>query len=142
MTSADDLARLSAVIASRRPDRGGDAASSYVARLYAKGLDAVLKKVGEESTELVMAAKDLAASPADATRRQAVINETADLWFHSMIALGQFDLTPADVIAELRRREGLSGLEEFALRKVRERENAEAADGSKPMGPASQEGEP
>jgi phosphoribosyl-ATP pyrophosphohydrolase len=130
MTSDDSLARLAAVIAARRPDRGGDPAASYVARLFDKGLDAVLKKVGEESTELVMAAKDLAVTPADAGRRQALVNETADLWFHSMIALARFDLTPADVIAELRRREGLSGLEAFALRKARERD-AEA-DASPP----------
>lgn len=122
MTSDDSLARLAAVIAARRPDRGGDPAASYVARLFGKGLDAVLKKVGEESTELVMAAKDLDAAPGDAARRQALVNETADLWFHSMIALARFDLSPEDVIAELRRREGLSGLEEFALRKARERD--------------------
>jgi phosphoribosyl-ATP pyrophosphohydrolase len=125
--SDDSLERLAAVIESRLPAHGGDPAASYVARLFAKGLDAILKKVGEESTEVVMAAKDLAAAPQDSARRQAVINETADLWFHSMIALAQFGLKPADVIAELRRREGLSGLEEFALRKAREREDAEAS---------------
>jgi phosphoribosyl-ATP pyrophosphohydrolase len=128
MTSDDSLERLAAVIASRHPDRGGDPATSYVARLFGKGVDAVLKKVGEESTELVMAAKDLAAAPDDAARRQALVNETADLWFHSMIALSQFGLRPADVLTELRRREGLSGLDEFALRKARARE-ADATPG-------------
>lgn len=107
----DTLARLAEVIASRR---GGDPERSYVARLFAKGTDAVLKKVGEEATEVVMAAKD-----GDRTR---IVGEVADLWFHTMITLAAFDLTPADVLAELERREGLSGLEEFALRKVRERE--------------------
>jgi phosphoribosyl-ATP pyrophosphohydrolase len=111
--AADDgtLARLAAVIASRR---GADPDKSYVARLFAKGPDAILKKVGEEATEVVMAAKD--GVP------ERIVGEVADLWFHSMIALAQYGLTPADVLAELERREGLSGLEEFALRKVQQRE--------------------
>jgi phosphoribosyl-ATP pyrophosphohydrolase len=107
----DTLARLAAVIEARR---AGDPDKSYVARLTAKGLDAILKKVGEEATEVVMAAKD-----GDAAR---VTAEVADLWFHSMIALAQFGLKPADVLAELERREGQSGLEEFALRKANQRE--------------------
>ena len=107
----DTLARLAAVIDSRR---GGDPDKSYVARLFAKGPDAILKKVGEEATEVVMAAKD-----GDALRLTA---EVADLWFHSMIALAQYGLTPADVLAELERREGQSGLEEFALRKAKGRD--------------------
>ena len=107
----DTLARLAEVIESRR---GGDAEKSYVARLFSKGTDAILKKIGEEATETVMAAKD--------GDRQKLVYEVADLWFHSMIALAAFDLKPADVLAELERREGLSGLEEFALRKVRQRE--------------------
>lgn len=111
MSNDDTLARLAAVIESRK---GGDPDKSYVARLFHKGTDAILKKIGEEATETVMAAKD-----AD---RQRLVHETADLWFHSMIALAAFDLKPADVLAELERREGLSGLEEFALRKVRQRE--------------------
>jgi phosphoribosyl-ATP pyrophosphohydrolase len=110
-TSNDTLARLAEVIAQRR---GGDPERSYVARLFHKGTDAILKKVGEEATEVVMAAKD-----GDATK---IVYEVADLWFHSMIALAQFGLTPNDVLAELERREGLSGLEEFAARKARERE--------------------
>jgi len=112
MSSGDDtLARLAAVIEARR---AGDPDKSYVARLTAKGLDAILKKVGEEATEVVMAAKDGNAAKLTA--------EMADLWFHSMIALAQFGLKPADVLAELERREGQSGLEEFALRKANQRE--------------------
>jgi phosphoribosyl-ATP pyrophosphohydrolase len=110
-TSDDTLARLAAVIESRR---GGDPDKSYVARLFAKGDDAMLKKVGEEATEVVMAAKDR-----DGPK---LVGEVADLWFHSMIVLAAHGLQPADVLAELRRREGLSGLEEFALRKARTRE--------------------
>jgi phosphoribosyl-ATP pyrophosphohydrolase len=111
MSGNDTLARLADVIETRR---AGDPDKSYVARLFHKGTDAILKKVGEEATELVMAAKD--------GDRQKIVYETADLWFHSMIALAQFGLTPAEVLAELERREGLSGLEEFAARKAKERE--------------------
>jgi phosphoribosyl-ATP pyrophosphohydrolase len=110
-TSNDTLARLAAVIAARR---GDDPDKSYVARLSAKGVDAILKKVGEEATEVVMAAKD-----GDRARLTA---EVADLWFHSMIALAHFGLSPADVLAELERREGQSGLEEFTLRKADRRD--------------------
>jgi len=113
--SQDLLARLAQVIESRKPANGGDPGKSYVARLFAKGTDAILKKVGEEATETVMAAKD--GVP------EKIVYEVADLWFHSMIALAHFGLTPADVLAELVRREGLSGLEEFALRKVAQREH-------------------
>ncbi len=111
----DTLARLAAVIESRR---GASPDASYVARLFSKGTDAILKKIGEEATETVMAAKD--------GDRARIVGEVADLWFHSMVALAAFGLRPADVLAELERREGLSGLEEFALRKVRERERGEA----------------
>jgi phosphoribosyl-ATP pyrophosphohydrolase len=112
MSSANDtLARLAAVIESRKT---ADPDSSYVARLFHKGTDAILKKIGEEATETVMAAKD-----GDAKK---IVYEVADLWFHSMIALASFGLTPADVLAELERREGLSGLEEFALRKAKQRD--------------------
>ncbi|MBU6436740.1 MAG: phosphoribosyl-ATP diphosphatase [Betaproteobacteria bacterium] len=120
MSSTDTLTRLAAVIESRKPAHGGDAERSYVARLFAKGDDAVLKKVGEEATEFVMAAKDARASGST----DKLLYEAADLWFHSMIALAHFGLSPADVLAELERREGLSGLEEAALRKVREREGS------------------
>ena len=112
MNAAEDsLARLADVIESRR---GGDPATSYVARLWSKGPDAVLKKIGEEATEVVMACKD--GEPAK------IVAEVADLWFHSMIALAQHGLRPADVLAELERREGLSGLDEFAARKAQQRE--------------------
>jgi phosphoribosyl-ATP pyrophosphohydrolase len=113
-TSNDTLARLAAVIESRK---SADPDSSYVARLFHKGTDAILKKVGEEATETVMAAKD-----GDAGK---IVYEVADLWFHSMVALAHFGLGPAEVLAELERREGLSGLEEFALRKAAEREAKE-----------------
>jgi phosphoribosyl-ATP pyrophosphohydrolase len=111
MTGNDTLARLAAVIDARR---AGDPDKSYVARLFSKGGDAILKKIGEEATEVVMAGKD-----GDAGK---VVYEVADLWFHSMLLLAQFGLKPADVLAELERREGQSGLEEFAARKMRQRE--------------------
>jgi len=104
--ASDTLARLHGVIEQRK---AGDPDKSYVARLFRKGTDAILKKVGEEATEVVMACKD--GDP------KKIVAETADLWFHSMLALSAFGLAPADVLAELERREVLSGLEEFALRK-------------------------
>ena len=107
----DTLARLAAVIESRR---GADPDKSYVARLFGKGLDAVLKKVGEEATEVVMASKD--------GEPERVVNEVADLWFHTLLVLSAHGVSPADVLAELRRREGMSGLEEFALRKMTTRD--------------------
>jgi phosphoribosyl-ATP pyrophosphohydrolase len=110
-TSNDTLARLAAVIAARRT---GDPDKSYVARLFSKGPDAILKKIGEEATEVVMAAKD-----GDPTK---LVGEVADLWFHTLLALAAFGLEPKDVLAELERREGLSGLEEFAARKAQQRE--------------------
>ena len=118
-TSTDTLARLAAVIDSRKPAAGGDPEKSYVARLLHKGPDAFLKKIGEEATETVMAAKDAELAGGDP---QKLVNEVADLWFHSMIALAHFNLSPLDVVAELARREGLSGVEEKALRTVRVRE--------------------
>ena len=113
-TAIDVLLRLAAVIESRK---GGDPDKSYVARLFHKGTDTILKKVGEEATETVMAAKDLAVQP-NADNRQALVGEFADLWFHSMVAMAHFGVSPADVVAELARREGLSGLEEFAQRQT------------------------
>jgi phosphoribosyl-ATP pyrophosphohydrolase len=89
-----------------------------LARLLHKGPDAFLKKIGEEATEVVMAAKDADAG-GDRTK---VVNEVADLWFHCMIALAHYGLKPADVLAELERREGTSGIEEKALRKAVARE--------------------
>jgi phosphoribosyl-ATP pyrophosphohydrolase len=114
MPANDTLARLADVIESRR---GGDPERSYVARLFAKGEDARLKKVGEEATEVVMAAKD-----GDADR---LVGEVADLWFHTMVVLAAHGRRPAHVLAELERREGLSGLEEFALRKANARDKDE-----------------
>lgn len=111
---SDTLARLADVIESRR---GSDPDKSYVARLFHKGTDAVLKKVGEEATEAVMAGKD-----GDAGK---IVYEVADLWFHSMVMLAHFGLRPEAVLVELERREGLSGLEEFAARKVAQRERDE-----------------
>ena len=110
----DALARLAAIIESRKAANGGDPEKSYVARLLHKGPDAFLKKIGEEATEVVMAAKD-ADHGGDKTQ---IVYEVADLWFHSMIALAHYGLTPADVVAELERREGTSGIEEKALRKA------------------------
>jgi phosphoribosyl-ATP pyrophosphohydrolase len=105
------LRQLAEVIESRR---GGDASTSYVARLLAQGEDAILKKIGEEATEAVMAAKDGAAD--------RIVAETADLWFHCLIMLAHYRLRPDDVLAELARRAGTSGLEEKALRKAQSRE--------------------
>ena len=121
MTSQDSLARLSAVLEARKLAKGGDPETSYVSRLYAKGPDAFLKKIGEEATEAVMAAKDLERGDS-AELRSRFIGEVADLWFHSMVALAHYGLQPADVLAELERREGLGGLEEKALRKAQARE--------------------
>ncbi|MFZ4286947.1 phosphoribosyl-ATP diphosphatase [Variovorax sp. HJSM1_2] len=120
-SSQDALARLAAVIESRKPSAGGDPSASYVARLLHKGPDAFLKKIGEEATETVMAAKDVdhGGDP------QKLVYEVADLWFHSMIALAHYGLKPADVITELERREGTSGIEEKALRKAQDREASE-----------------
>ncbi len=118
MSTNDSLARLAALIESRKPVNGGDADKSYVARLLHKGPDAFLKKIGEEATEVVMAAKD-ADHGGD---RSKLVAEVADLWFHTMVALAHYGLSPADVIAELERREGTSGIEEKALRKAQQRE--------------------
>jgi phosphoribosyl-ATP pyrophosphohydrolase len=105
------LSQLAAIIESRR---GTDPDHSYVARLLSRGEDAVLKKVGEEATEVVMAGKD--GSP------ERIIAETADLWFHCLIMLAHYKLGPQQVLDELARRAGTSGLEEKAMRKARERD--------------------
>ena len=102
---SDILDRLAATLEARKqaaPD------SSYVAKLYAKGTDAILKKIGEEATETVMAAKD--------GEPEKIIYEVADLWFHTLVLLAHKNLSPADVLNELARREGLSGLVEKANR--------------------------
>ena len=121
LSATDALMRLAEVLESRKPANGGDPESSYVARLLHKGPDAFLKKVGEEATEVVMAAKDVDHG-APATK---LVYEVADLWFHTMIALAHYGLSPQDVVNELVRREGLSGLEEKAMRKVKNREAEE-----------------
>jgi len=122
MTTNDSLARMANIIESRKVANGGDPETSYVAHLLHKGSDAFLKKIGEEATETVMAAKDLDYNPATPERKACLVGEVADLWFHSMIALAHYGLSPADVIAELERREGTSGIEEKALRKAVQRE--------------------
>jgi phosphoribosyl-ATP pyrophosphohydrolase len=94
----DILARIAATVAARR---GADPSASYVASLFAKGDDAILKKIGEEATETVMAAKD--------GERARIVAEVADLWFHCIVLLARHGLAPADVLAELARREGTSG---------------------------------
>jgi phosphoribosyl-ATP pyrophosphohydrolase len=120
LNTSDTLARLAAIIETRKVANGGDPESSYVARLLHKGPYPFLKKIGEEATETVMAAKDVdhGGDPAK------LVYEVADLWFHSMIALAHYGLKPSDVVDELARREGLSGLEEKALRKAQDREAA------------------
>ena len=110
---SDTLNRLAAIIEQRKLENGGNPETSYVSRLFAKGDDAILKKIGEEATETVMAAKDARAS-GDASK---VLYECADLWFHSMVMLAQFGLTPQQVLEELDRRAGTSGIEEKAARK-------------------------
>ena len=116
------LARLAATIESRKREHGGDPDKSYVARLLHRGPDAFLKKIGEEATEVVMAAKDLDRGG----DRAKLVGEVADLWFHCMVALAHYGATPHDVIAELERRAGTSGIEEKALRKAQGRAASEA----------------
>jgi phosphoribosyl-ATP pyrophosphohydrolase len=106
--SAAVLERLADTLEARRPQNGGDPATSYSAKLLAKGPDAFLKKIGEEATEVVLAGKD--GVP------ERIVSEMADLWFHCLVALTHYNLRPEDVLAELARREGLSGLAEKASR--------------------------
>ena len=122
MRSNDSLQRLAQTIETRKVINGGDPDTSYVARLLHKGPDAFLKKIGEEATETVMAAKDIDCGGATPELKAKLVGEVADLWFHSLIALAHYGLSPADVIAELERREGTSGIEEKALRKAVQRE--------------------
>jgi len=118
VNAVDALARLSATIETRKPCHGGDPEASYVARLLHKGPDSFLKKIGEEATEVVMAAKDVD----HGGDKAKLVGEVADLWFHCMIALAHYELAPADVIDELERRAGTSGIQEKAMRKVLRRE--------------------
>ena len=104
--SDDILARLMAVLESRK---GGDPSTSYVAKLYDQGIDSILKKIGEESAEVIIAAKS--------DDQQQIIYETADLWFHSLVLLAQQNLTAQQVLDELDKRFGLSGIDEKAARK-------------------------
>lgn len=102
---SDVLNRLAEVLESRK---GADPSSSYVAKLYDKGIDSILKKVGEEAGETIIAAKN--------GDKAEIIYETADLWFHTLVMLAHTGLEPQDIINELARREGLSGIEEKANR--------------------------
>ncbi|XZG70866.1 phosphoribosyl-ATP diphosphatase [Chitinibacteraceae bacterium HSL-7] len=106
MVSAEILERLSQTLAERR---SADPSTSYVAKLYSKGQEAILKKVGEESVEVIMAAKD--------GDHLHLVREVADLWFHTLVLLSHEGLSHEDVLAELARREGISGIEEKASRK-------------------------
>ncbi len=106
MNASDVLSRLADTLEARK---AADPQRSYVASLYAKGLDAILKKVAEEAAETIMAAKDGVA--------ERVIHETADLWFHTLVLLAHLGMHPQAVLAELVRREGVSGIEEKAARK-------------------------
>jgi phosphoribosyl-ATP pyrophosphohydrolase len=102
----ETLERIAATIEARK---GGDPAKSYVAKLLSQGEDSLLKKIGEEATETVLAAKG--------GDRLHLVRETADLWFHSLVLLARHGLGPGDVLAELHRREGIPGLDEKAARK-------------------------
>lgn len=108
--SADVLSQVADLLETRLPANGGDPESSYAARLLANGKapDAFLKKIGEEACELVMAAKD--------NTPDRIVSETADLWFHCLVALTHYGLRPEAVLAELAKRQGISGLEEKAQR--------------------------
>jgi phosphoribosyl-ATP pyrophosphohydrolase len=101
----DILNRLSELLEQRK---SADPQSSYVAKLYAKGMDGILKKVGEEATETIIAAKD--------GEKSQIIYETADLWFHTLVMLAHANIKPQEILDELARREGLSGIDEKAAR--------------------------
>jgi len=119
------LAHLADVVDQRRDAfkaGNADPKTSYTALLFSKGDDGILKKIGEEATEAVMAAKDVRSSNLAPEQKKLLIGEMADLWFHCLIALSQFNLRPEDVIAELDRRLGASGIEEKAARKAANKE--------------------
>jgi phosphoribosyl-ATP pyrophosphohydrolase len=105
LNAQDFLDELAGILEARK---GADPATSYVARLHAKGEDAILRKLGEETVETILAAKS--------GDKLHLVRETADLWFHSLVLLSHAGLGPRDVIAELKRREGISGIEEKAAR--------------------------
>lgn len=125
----DTLTEVANVLHSRK---SAEPDSSYVASLYSKGLDAILKKIGEEATEVVMAAKDVEASVGkdnsensnksssvtkDKKDKSKIVNEVTDLWFHTLVLLAHQDLHPDDILKELDRRFGTSGIIEKASRK-------------------------
>ena len=119
------LAHLADVVDQRRDAFAAgtaDPKTSYTALLFSKGDDGILKKIGEEATEAVMAAKDVRSSNLSSEQKKLFVGEMADLWFHCLIALSQFELRPEDVIAELDRRLGTSGIEEKAARKAANKE--------------------
>ena len=119
------LAHLADVVDQRREAfKAGvaDPKTSYTALLFSKGDDGILKKIGEEATEAVMAAKDVRSSNLSSEQKKLFVGEMADLWFHCLIALSQFELRPEDVIEELDRRLGTSGIEEKAARKAANKE--------------------
>lgn len=117
----DAITRLADVVDARRADflaGNADPSVSYIAKLFSKGDDAILKKIGEEAAETVMAAKDSRFAGLTPEMQAKLVGEIADLWFHCFVALSQFNLRPEDVIAELERREGVSGIAEKAARKA------------------------
>ena len=119
------LAHLADVVDQRREafkSGQSDPKTSYTALLFSKGDDGILKKIGEEATEIVMAAKDSRQSNLAPEQQKLLVGEVADLWFHCLIALSQFNLRPEDVITELDRRLGTSGIEEKAARKAADKE--------------------
>jgi phosphoribosyl-ATP pyrophosphohydrolase len=119
------LAHLADVVDQRRDafkTGQADPKTSYTALLFSKGDDGILKKIGEEATETVMAAKDSRQANLAPEQQKLLVGEVADLWFHCLIALSQFNLRPEDVIAELDRRLGTSGIEEKAARKAANKE--------------------
>jgi len=126
LTNLDSaLAHLADVVDQRRDAfKAGEAdpKTSYTALLFSKGDDGILKKIGEEATEVVMAAKDARNANLAGEQQKLLVGEMADLWFHCLIALSQFGLRPEDVIAELEQRLGTSGIEEKAARKAADKE--------------------
>lgn len=110
---SDVLTELAATLEQRKSAKSTE---SYVASLHAKGLNKILEKIGEEATEAILAAKEYEQARDAADKRQALVNETADLWFHTMVMLSHLDLGPQQVLEELRKRFTISGLEEKAAR--------------------------